>query len=164
MGHYLGGRGYTLRSLGLTEADQALIQGAGAAPVVIWSPFARRAAAGTQPLTLALFGQVVAHPLWADLRHWLARDDGVQLDTLSPITQRLYACTLLAVLGPSLDAPGERLICWTPEGAMVGLVKIAWMIAASVGVDVHNLAKASTYLQWSAFLQQHAASPVSPRS
>jgi hypothetical protein len=139
-----------------------LLAGAASAPVEVWSPWrATPPQLGYYVLANALYARIQAHEIWGLLRGWLARETpSVDLDALPSNTQRLYACAILTILGEDLESPGDRLICWTPDGQMVGTIRIAWMVACYAGVDVHNLAKPSTLDQWQTFLDHHAPLPL----
>jgi hypothetical protein len=61
------------------------------------------------------------------------------LDRLTPFTKKLMARNAMQVLGPNLDDPVKFVICWTPEGRLVGGTSYALRIAADYGIQIRNL-------------------------
>lgn len=61
-----------------------------------------------------------------------------------PRARLLYARNGYQVLGRGLDSPAAFVVCWTPRGEVAGGTGQALRIAKVYGVEVFNLADAST--------------------
>ena len=59
----------------------------------------------------------------------------------SPAAQKLHARNGYQVLGRSLDAPADVVICWTPGGTGSGGTGQAIRIARARGIPVHDLGR-----------------------
>ena len=57
----------------------------------------------------------------------------------SPAVRKLHARNASVVLGASLDRPVDAVVCWTPDGAVVGGTGMALRIAAEHDIPVMNL-------------------------
>ena len=108
--------GYVLRSGGATGADTAFADGC--TDKVIYRP--------TQATTAALDLASKYHP------NWKACNDYVR---------RLHARNAFIILGEDLDEPSEFVMCWTPEGKVVGGTGLALRICEDYGIEVINLGK-----------------------
>ncbi len=57
----------------------------------------------------------------------------------SPAVRKLHARNAAVVLGPRLDRPVHAIVCWSPDGEIVGGTGMALRIAAEHGIPVLNL-------------------------
>ena len=108
--------GWTLRSGAAIGADSAFERGAG--PKEIFT--------AQSDIPEWAFTQAERfHPAW---------------HRCSSYAQRLHARNSLIIFGPNGDAPVERIICWTPGGAITGGTGQALRIARHFSIPVRNLA------------------------
>jgi len=138
----ISGRGYGLRSGGARGADQAWEEGAstGPSPVQSFRVSLRLGEIGI-PLS-AIAPEIVARATeLASLHHraW---------PYLKPYARQLMTRNCLQVLGPALDDPVARVLCWAPDsvleaGTVVdvsGGTGLAVRLARTRGIPVLNLA------------------------
>lgn len=64
---------------------------------------------------------------------------------LSSGGRALHARNAHQVLGPNLQDPSTFMLCWTPGGREIGGTATAIKLADYFGVEVHNLAMATTF-------------------
>ena|SRR5690606_27695755 len=134
IGYRLASEGWTLRSGAADGADTAFERGCDAAGgkkqiFLPWRGFNRRepehgrvfAGVGEHALTLA----AEFHPAW---------------ERCSRGARALHARNGYQVLGPRLDTPVERVICWTVGARGGGGTGQAIRIARSRGILIHDLA------------------------
>lgn len=98
--------GFTLRSGGAAGADTAFEQGAyGQSHIYLsWGGFNGRYRTRLEsPRREAYTLAQTAHPTWG---------------RLSPGARALHARNCHQVLGDTLDAPSDFLVCWTPDGCV----------------------------------------------
>ena len=133
MAGWLARTGWHLASGGADGADRAFARGAPAGQRTLYLPWPgyngcrgpdcvvadRTVLAACTDLAARL------HPAWR---------------RCSPAVRRLHARNAPVVLGPRLDRPVHAVVCWTPEGAVVGGTGLALRIAAEHGIPVLNLA------------------------
>jgi len=60
-------------------------------------------------------------------------------DNLSSFVKRLMARNVAVVLGRDLQSPVALVICWTPQGRMIGGTGHTIRVALAHGIPVHNL-------------------------
>lgn len=58
----------------------------------------------------------------------------------SPGERRLHARNSHIILGENLDSPVQQIICWTPEGKLVGGTSQALRISQDYQIPIYNLA------------------------
>jgi len=61
-------------------------------------------------------------------------------DRCSQAAQKLHARNCHQVLGPNLDDPSGFVVCWTPDGKVVGGTATAINLAKQRGIKVLNMA------------------------
>ena len=131
----LAADGWILRSGGAAGADSAFAAGAGSL-AAIFRP--------EQATSAALSMAASVHPAWS---------------RCSDYAKRLHARNCFQVLGLSLDAPSQFLICWTSDGAIsdadctirTGGTGMAIRLANKFHVPIRNLARSdhlSAALAW----------------
>ena len=113
----LGKRGFTLRSGGAIGADTAFEFGLtnGSSKDIY---YARDATEEAIEMAMSLPGE-----------HW-------QRDNLAA---KLFGRNMFQVLGLDLKTPSKFLICWTPEGRLVGGTRLAIKCAQVNNIPVFNL-------------------------
>lgn len=134
----LGSAGMILRSGGADGADSAFEYGAVNFKKEIylpWSKFNNRIESfeyislNKMDFQLRLQAQEIAasvHPAW---------------NRLSDVAIKLHTRNVFQVLGRDLNAPSKIVICWTPNGEIVGGTATAIKIAMKHGIPVWNLGK-----------------------
>ena len=133
MAGWLARAGWHLASGGADGADSAFAAGAPAGQRTLHLPWpgynGRRgpdcAVAGRTELAACTELAARLHPAW---------------HRCSPAVRKLHARNAAVVLGPRLDRPVDAVVCWTPDGAVVGGTGLALRIAAERGIPVLNLA------------------------
>jgi hypothetical protein len=149
LGNKLREDGMILRTGHAPGADQAFERGAGGTAQIFlpWGTFeqdvhfsASRDEDGTvffpkifnEPNIGAWAFAAKVHPAWEHL------SDGVK---------KLHARNVHQILGPDLarPTPVEFVICWTPDGEMVGGTATALQLADERDIPIHNLADEDTY-------------------
>jgi hypothetical protein len=112
---------YILRSGGAEGADKAFE--AGATNKQIFSP---------KDLILKwafdMVAELVVEQSW-----------GTTLDKMKPFVQRLIARNMMIMLGANGDEPVKFVICWTPDGKVVGGTAWALRLAAKRNIQIYNL-------------------------
>jgi len=61
------------------------------------------------------------------------------LDKMKPFVQRLLARNMMIMLGASGDDPVQFVVCWTPNGKVVGGTAWALRLAEERNIPVYNL-------------------------
>jgi hypothetical protein len=112
---------YTLRSGGAEGADKAFE--AGAVNKQIFSP-----KDFIPDWAFKVVGELVAEQNW-----------GVTLDKMKPFVQRLIARNMMIMLGSNGDEPVKFVVCWTPDGKVVGGTAWALRLAAKRHIQIYNL-------------------------
>lgn len=127
-------KGWLLRSGGADGADIAFEGGcdANGGKKEIWLPW-RRFNGSQSELILPEFGKQFdramsiassVHPAWG---------------RTSQAGRRLHARNVFQVLGADFETPVNQVICWTPNGALVGGTATALRLAARYNIEVVNL-------------------------
>ena len=112
---------YVLRSGGAEGADKAFE--AGATNKQIFSP------KDSIPLwAFTAVAELVAEQNW-----------GVTLDKMKPFVQRLIARNMMIMLGSNGDEPVKFVVCWTPDGKVVGGTAWALRLAEKCNIPIYNL-------------------------
>ena len=129
----LATEGWLLRSGGADGADAYFEYGCGDGAKEIWLPW--RGFNGNQSqLILPEFGAqfdraidiaASVHPAW---------------NRCSSAARRLHARNVLQILGADFSTPVDKVICWTPNGAVVGGTATALKLATQHGIEITNLA------------------------
>lgn len=65
------------------------------------------------------------------------------VNRLTPTAKKLHTRNVFQVLGADLSTPSKFLICWTPNGELVGGTRTAIVLAQRAGIPVFNLANES---------------------
>lgn len=86
-----------------------------------------------EPTEAAMSMAAKFHPVW---------------DKLGQGAKKLHARNCHQVLGPYLDSPSQYLICWTPNGNVVGGTATAIKIATHYHIPVFNLGHTATMQLW----------------
>lgn len=150
IGHKLFTHGWTLRSGGAEGADQAFethVLDPGKRQIFIpWNGFNRYGRSLHDP-------EIVHHPGAIPLEDF---SGGVRLkaaglmaavhpavNRLSVAAKKLHTRNVFQVLGSDLSTPSRFLICWTPNGELVGGTRTAIVLAQRAGIPVFNLANES---------------------
>jgi hypothetical protein len=58
---------------------------------------------------------------------------------LSEFARNLMARNAMQVMGPNLDRPADRIVAWTPGGAVIGGTGQALRMASDLGIEIRNL-------------------------
>ena len=132
MAAWLASRGWDLASGGTKGADTAFADGAPAGRRTLYLPWRGYNGHGgpdcrvLSPSELEACMDLAArlHPAW---------------NRCSPAVRKLHARNAAIVLGEGLDRPVDALVCWTPDGAVVGGTGMALRIAAERGIPLLNL-------------------------
>ena len=127
----LGERGCILRSGGAKGADTAFQFGAdesASEPCEIfrWKDGLR------QPRAKAMAQEVINN---------LNSENGEKVPPLSKMQERiagLLARNMMIVMGEDVDDPVSFLVCWTPEGNMIGGTRYAIKLAEMLSIPVFN--------------------------
>ncbi len=125
-------RDYVLRSGHAAGADSAFERGAGTA-AQIFLP-----ARGWRGSASPFHPEGIEPALWARART-IAAAHHPAFATLGSFIQHLHTRNVFQVLGPTLDAPSDFVLCWTEDGEASGGTGQAMRIAAAHGVPVYNL-------------------------
>ena len=125
--------GWHLNSGGATGADRAFAEVTPADARTLFLPWpGYNGHTGPDCRTLARTERNPAQGLAAQLHPaWARCSRGVRA---------LHARNAAIVLGAGLDRPVDALVCWTPDGEIVGGTGIALLMAGLAGVPVLNLA------------------------
>lgn len=59
-------------------------------------------------------------------------------DRCSPAARRLHARNVLQILGGDFETPVGRVLCWTPDGRVVGGTATALKLAKQHGIQIVN--------------------------
>lgn len=137
LGFILGRLGYCLRSGAADGADSAFEAGCDEAggPKEIFLPWKgfNGHKGPIYPLPQAAFDMInEIHPAPGKL---------------TDAARRLHARNCQQVLGPNLDTPSSFVVCWTPDGKVIGGTATAIKIALDHNIKVINLGN-PTDLQW----------------
>lgn len=134
MARALEAKGYVLRSGHAVGADQAFEAG-------ISDPAMKQIfrAKGSNPSALALGIAAEIHPAW---------------HMCSDYAKGCHARNVYQILGESLDAPVEFVICWTPGANKVGGTRTAIVLAEMHNIPVYNLASLEQQNQFENFLRK----------
>ena len=132
---YLKEENYILRSGGADGADSAFEKGSGDLKEIFlpWKNFNN---SPNKFITLPQKAFTIAekfHPYWYNL---------------SKGVKQLHARNSCQVLGKDLKTPVKFVICWTPNGEMIGGTSQALKIAKFYDVDVYNLANKKDLKYW----------------
>lgn len=168
LAHRLEQHGYTLLSGGAPGADQAYESGVEdprhAEIYVPWRGFQGRSPCFShteQPSDEAFQVAALLHPAWG---------------ALSPAARKLMARNSHQVLGATLRAPVDFVVCWTPDGCesaaersrRTGGTGQVIALADRFGIPVLNLQRATALPRLAALVQAHTPAPPScgdaPRS
>jgi hypothetical protein len=151
IGRYAAGKGLGLRSGAMDGAAHAFEQGCGNGPKVILLPWPKyNEHPSSWWITKERLGRVKTHEVWGMLREALAREQPVlHLDAVTPGQEKCFAAAVYQVLGEALDDPSSCVICWTANGTMKGLTRIALYAAKYAGVPIYNLAISEVQAGWS---------------
>ena len=131
----LSSQGYTLRSGGAEGADTFFEEAAGRKDIFLpWKGFNNRPCRSTGTRSEYIQGPT---------------DDAVALATRvidnyndrNQAVRMLLARNMHQVMGEDLKTPVEFVICWTPDGKVVGGTGHAIKLARLKGVPVYNLAR-----------------------
>ena len=147
----LAKQGWLLRSGAAPGADTAFEWGCdqvdGAKEIYLpWNNFARHSNGMTitpEQWEAAQYLASLFHPAWAKC---------------SPAARQLHARNGFQILGPDLNDPVNMVICWTPEGKMVGGTSQAMRIAQHFQIPILNLAMLSD----NAFMETYERLVVKP--
>lgn len=107
---------YDLRSGGARGADMAFEAGAS---------FRKEIFRANDTTKDALLMAEQDHPAWAKL---------------NPYVRQLMGRNAMILLGQELDAPVEMVICWTPDGKIIGGTGHSLRIAMRHKIPIYNLA------------------------
>ncbi len=132
MAEWLAHAGWHLASGGAKGADTAFAGGAPAEKRTLYLPWRGYNGHGgldcrvLSPSELEACMSLAArlHPAW---------------NRCSPAVRKLHARNAAVVLGPRLDRPVHAIVCWSPDGEIVGGTGMALRIAAEHGIPVLNL-------------------------
>lgn len=117
-GEFMAESGYILRSGGALGADSAFASGAGHNKE-IYSPY----------------GYIPDEAIETVYKYHPASE------RLSPYVTKLHARNALIVLGPKLNDPVKKLVCWTKGGKVVGGTGQALRIAMDYDIPIINMGK-----------------------
>lgn len=134
----LAREGWLLRSGHADGADKAFEQGCDDAggSKEIWLPW-RKFNGSDSTFILPQSGPVM-------LRAWaVAESLHPAWHACSPPARRLHARNVLQILGGDFETPVDRVICWTPNGAIVGGTATALRLAQQYNIEIVNLANAA---------------------
>lgn len=76
--------------------------------------------------------------------HAIAADIHPAWNRCSVAARRLHARNVLQILGGDFNTPVDRVICWTPAGAVVGGTATALRLAQQHNIEIVNLANESS--------------------
>ena len=132
MAGWLARTGWRLASGGAAGADTAFANGAPAALRTLYLPWPGYNGHGgsdcrvLSPAELSACMDIASrlHPAW---------------NRCSPAVRKLHARNAAVLLGATLDRPIDAVVCWSPDGAVVGGTGMALRIAAERGIPVFNL-------------------------
>ena len=133
MARWLARTGWTLASGGAAGADTAFAEGTPAGQRTLYLPWRGYNGHGGPDCRALSRAELSAcmdiaarlHPAWT---------------RCSAAVRKLHARNAAVVLGATLDRPVDALVCWSPDGAVVGGTGMALRIAAEHAVPVLNLA------------------------
>jgi len=133
----LSNHGFILRSGGAEGADKAFFEGSDNRCEVFipWDKFNNFSADDKTicNLTEAHFRLAESlHPAWKKC---------------SQGAQKLHARNTQQILGKDLDDPVDFVICWTPNGEVVGGTATAIRLAEANNIRIFNLAKPDDYMK-----------------
>lgn len=134
----LAKQGWLLRSGGADGADHAFERGCDLANgnKEIWLPWPKFNGSDS-PFILPRSGPMM-------LRAWaIAESLHPAWHACSPPARRLHARNVLQILGADFETPVDKVICWTPNGALVGGTATALRLAKQYEIEIVNLAKAA---------------------
>lgn len=57
----------------------------------------------------------------------------------TPYVKKLMGRNAMIILGPNLDQPVDKVICWTENGSIIGGTGLGIRIANAYGIPVYNL-------------------------
>lgn len=131
LGTRLAVLGWTLRSGAADGADVAFERGCdlkyGDKEIYLpWRGFNGHTSPLGEPTRAAFTLAREVHPAW---------------DRLTEGGQKLHARNCHQVLGVSLQAPVEFVVCWTPRGEITGGTATAIRLAGKYAIPLFNLAK-----------------------
>lgn len=136
IGKYLASRGYVLRSGGANGADMAFEQGCdldnGVKEIFLpWKNFNKN----LSPLFLDAFDTAIQSHAYT-----IAKAIHPNWEACGPISKKFHSRNIFQVLGKDLLTPSEFVVCWTPNGKIVGGTATAINLALGRNIKVINLA------------------------
>ena len=125
-------RGWWIRSGHAEGADYAFEKGAGCRCIVYmpWKGFNEK---------YPLLGISRYNDLRDEVLDYVYRHDPYANDDMSQGVKRIKSRNVYQVLGEDLKTPSDVVICWTPDGKVVGGTGLAIRIAREEGIPIVNV-------------------------
>ena len=140
-------RGWWIRSGHAEGADYAFERGAKERCIVYlpWQGFNN---------DLPILGVLRYRDLRDDVLDEVYRNDPYAGPHLSQGVKRIKSRNIYQVLGEDLKTPSSLVICWTPDGHVVGGTALAIRVARRNNIPVINLGNEDTYKNFNEVLQE----------